>query len=127
MLRNEPTSYSVVWPRGEKQQEISPLADRLDSLEGTMIAMGQKLMDPPSVEGWHTGKEWIDGGTLTERVNFAVEFFSDASRPGVQEIADRIKGDGSMKEFEYLRERSRILLGEAGMGDLDTRPSVVTF
>ena len=27
--------------------------------------MGQKLLDPPTVEGWHTGKEWIDGGLLT--------------------------------------------------------------
>ena len=25
--------------------------------------MGQKLLDPPTVEGWHTGKEWIDGGS----------------------------------------------------------------
>ena len=39
--------------------------------------MGQTLMDPPTVEGWHTGKEWIDGGTLTERVNFAVSQVSD--------------------------------------------------
>ena len=23
---------------------------------------GQALMDPPSVEGWHTGQEWIDSG-----------------------------------------------------------------
>ena len=27
MLRNEPTSYSVVWPRGEKTQEIAPLTE----------------------------------------------------------------------------------------------------
>ena len=33
MLRKEPTTYSVVWPRGEKTQEIAPLATRLDSLE----------------------------------------------------------------------------------------------
>ena len=37
MLRNEPTSYSVVWPRGEKTQEIAPLAGRLDSLEGKTV------------------------------------------------------------------------------------------
>ena len=33
--------------------------------------MGQDLLNPPSVEGWHTGKEWIDTGILVERVNFA--------------------------------------------------------
>ena len=47
--------------------------------------MGQALMDPPSVEGWHTGKEWIDGGTLTERINFAVDQVkvTVARHPGV--------------------------------------------
>ena len=37
MLRNEPTTYSVVWPRGEKTQEIAPLATRLDSLKGKTV------------------------------------------------------------------------------------------
>ena len=35
--------------------------------------MGQSLLNPPTVEGWHTGKEWIDGGTLNERVNAFVD------------------------------------------------------
>ncbi|GIT44037.1 MAG: hypothetical protein Ct9H300mP11_19730 [Chloroflexota bacterium] len=33
--------------------------------------MGMDLMNPPTVEGWHTGREWIDSGTLVERINFA--------------------------------------------------------
>ena len=40
--------------------------------------MGQELMNPPSVEGWHTGKEWIDTGILVERVNFAAEQVGDS-------------------------------------------------
>ena len=32
-----------------------------------MVYMGQDLLNPPTVEGWHTGKEWIDSGTLVER------------------------------------------------------------
>lgn len=63
----------------------------LESFEGTLIAMGQKLMDPPTVEGWHAGKEWIDGGTLTERVNFAVETLADTSKPGFQELIATLK------------------------------------
>ena len=63
----------------------------LHTFEGTLVAMGQKLMDPPSVEGWHTGKEWIDGGTLTERVNFAVDTLNDASKPGVQRLIDALQ------------------------------------
>src|SRR5207249_12235316 len=26
--------------------------------------MGQDLLNPPSVEGWHTGPEWINSGSL---------------------------------------------------------------
>ena len=41
--------------------------------------MGQDLLNPPSVEGWHTGKEWIDTGILVERVNFAASVVTDPS------------------------------------------------
>ena len=33
--------------------------------------MGQSLLAPPSVEGWHEGQEWINTGALMERINFA--------------------------------------------------------
>ena len=63
--------------------------------QSTTVTMGQKLLDPPTVEGWHTGKEWIDGGNLTERVNFAVEEIGDGSAPGIQRIVGRlVDGDG---------------------------------
>ena len=39
--------------------------------------MGQDLMNPPTVEGWHTGKEWIDGGTL----NLSLIHISEPTRP----------------------------------------------
>ena len=62
---------------------------------GVTTQMGQQLMNPPSVEGWHTGKEWIDSGTINERVNFAVDEVSEASKPGVAAIIDAIAaGDG---------------------------------
>ena len=35
--------------------------------------MGQDLLNPPSVEGWHTGKEWINSGSLMARINFVAE------------------------------------------------------
>ncbi|MFN0146386.1 MAG: DUF1800 family protein [Dehalococcoidia bacterium] len=57
--------------------------------------MGQALFDAPSVEGWHTGKEWIDGGTLTDRVNFAVAQVRDPKKPGVQAIIRRLGANGS--------------------------------
>ncbi len=57
--------------------------------EGTMAIMGQRLLNPPTVEGWHTGHEWIDSGTLSERVGFVEQQFADRSKPGLQDIVTR--------------------------------------
>ena len=57
--------------------------------EGTMAIMGQRLMNPPTVEGWHTGPEWIDSGTLSERIGFVEQQFSDRSKPGIEDIISR--------------------------------------
>ena len=56
---------------------------------GAAAVMGQSLLNPPTVEGWHTGHEWIDSGTLSERVNFAAKQFKDPSKPGIQEMLQR--------------------------------------
>ena len=56
--------------------------------------MGQELMQPPTVEGWHEGMEWIDSGSLVERVNFAARQVGDVSNPGVRAIIDRLAGEG---------------------------------
>jgi hypothetical protein len=53
--------------------------------------MGQDLLNPPSVEGWHTGKEWIDTGCLVERINFAAQQVGALNKPGVQLIVDRLR------------------------------------
>jgi len=66
----------------------------LIDLDKASRVMGQTLMDPPTVEGWHTGKEWIDGGTLTERINFAVAQVNDLTRPGLQYIVRRMSAAG---------------------------------
>jgi uncharacterized protein (DUF1800 family) len=58
--------------------------------------MGQDLMNPPSVEGWHTGKEWIDTGILVERVNFATEQVGDTSKPGIRRIVERLRAQGTL-------------------------------
>jgi len=55
--------------------------------------MGQMLNNPPSVEGWHQGTDWLDTGTLVERVNFASQQIGDPAKPGVQAMIDRIGAD----------------------------------
>jgi uncharacterized protein (DUF1800 family) len=59
--------------------------------------MGQDLLNPPSVEGWHTGAEWINSGSLMRRVNFTAELVGDVTRPGIKNMVDRLiaKGDTS--------------------------------
>ncbi len=52
--------------------------------------MGQDLMNPPTVEGWHTGREWIDSGTLLERINFVSDQVGNVELPGVRAIVDRL-------------------------------------
>ena len=56
--------------------------------------MGQAILDPPSVEGWHTGAEWINSGSLLARVNFVADRVSNTSLPGVQSIIRYMKEEG---------------------------------
>ena len=56
--------------------------------------MGQEILNPPTVEGWHTGAEWIDTGNLVERINAAGIGVRDLASPGVRAIVDRVKAAG---------------------------------
>ena len=38
----------------------------------TATIFGQDLLNPPTVEGWHTGYEWINSGALVSRVSSAM-------------------------------------------------------
>ena len=54
------------------------------------VYMGQFLNNPPSVEGWHEGTDWLDTGAVVERVNFATQQIGDENKPGVQTMIDNI-------------------------------------
>jgi len=56
--------------------------------------MGQDLLNPPSVEGWHTGAEWINSGSLMRRVNFTAELVGDVNRPGIKTMVSRLTSQG---------------------------------
>ena len=84
------------------------------SLHGAPAAaglMGQHLMTPPTVEGWHTGREWIDCGTLAERVNFAVNELADQTLPGVRAIADRLASEERALTPDEFVDRTLDLVG----------------
>jgi uncharacterized protein (DUF1800 family) len=65
---------------------------------------GQELLNPPSVESWHTGEEWIDGGALVRRVNFAAKYLSNTSLPGVKAIVDRLRAQGTLSAEQLVDE-----------------------
>ncbi len=56
--------------------------------------MGQQLLNPPSVDGWHQGVEWVDTGNFVERLNFASGQFGDVDNPGVRAMISRIASNG---------------------------------
>ena len=96
---------------------ISRLVDKykipdLDSAELAIntLLMGQFLMNPPSVEGWHEGEEWIDSGSLIERINYASTEISNTSSYGVKRIIEIIK-ETNISEPNDLINRTLETLG----------------
>jgi uncharacterized protein (DUF1800 family) len=88
--------------------------------------MGQQLFNPPTVEGWHTGQEWINGGTLNERVNFAVNQVADSSKPGVQDIVDRLGATGGSVSPAELVDTCLDLVGPLDVSD-DARNGLLEY
>jgi hypothetical protein len=77
--------------------------------------MGQDLLNPPSVEGWHTGKEWINSGSLMSRINFVAAQLGNPDLPGVKAIIERLKQQGT-KTPEQLVDNCLDLLGPVEVG-----------
>ncbi|MCH9019797.1 MAG: DUF1800 family protein, partial [Proteobacteria bacterium] len=73
--------------------------------------MGQDLLNPPTVEGWHTGQEWIDSGTLLERINFATAEMGAINTPGIRAIIDRLGSEGPTMSAERLLDGCLEMLG----------------
>ena len=78
--------------------------------------MGQSILDPPSVEGWHTGAEWIDSGSLVRRINFVADRVGDISLPGVRDIVKRVQAHGTISP-EELVDTCTDLIGPTQVGD----------
>ena len=98
----------------------------LADLHHSLTLMGQELQNPPTVEGWQTGKGWIDSGTLNERINFAVDEVSDATKPGVQDIISRLTTEGASLSPEDFVDRCLELAGPMTVSD-ETRNSLLEY
>ena len=90
-------------------------APGIGNLGRQMGYMGQEVLNPPSVEGWHTGREWINSGSLMRRINFVADLVGDTSLPGVQSIVSRLQEAGDISTGEFVD----ICLDLMGPLDLD--------
>ncbi len=81
-------------------------------------AMGQEPLNPPTVEGWHSGREWIDSSFLIERVNFAVERLGDDGHPGVRNMIDHV---GEMRPSFTAEQLLDACLYELGCWKLEDK------
>jgi len=89
--------------------------------------MGQELLNPPTVEGWHQGLDWIDTGTLFERLNFAAQQLGDPKKPGVKAMIDNItSGEQEFVTADHLVDACLDELGAISVSK-DTRASLVEF
>ena len=85
--------------------------------------MGQDLLNPPSVEGWHTGKEWINSGSLMSRINFVADMVGNVNLPGVQDLINRLQAMGNLSP-EALVDACLDLMGPLEVGT-ETRRELV--
>ena len=99
--------------------------------------MGQQLLNPPSVEGWHQGLEWIETGSIMQRINFASRHLGDTSNLGVKKIVQNILGNeeehlsaescidrcldelGAVEASEYIRDTLIAFADETGLPEMD--------
>ena len=87
--------------------------------------MGQEILNPPTVEGWHTGREWIDTGNLVERVNASALEMGDLGQPGVQAAFSRVRAAGDALTPEQLVDACLEAVGQFEVAQA-TRDSLVS-
>ena len=88
--------------------------------------MGQEILNPPTVEGWHTGTEWVDTGTLVERVNSSALVIGDVLQPGVQAMIKRLKNRQDTYQPDELVNECLLLVGSLQVSD-GTHQRLVEF
>ena len=121
-FKSEDVRYGRVKSPAELMSGVLRLSGQLDRPRREMVEhgmrmqyMGQWLHNPPSVEGWHQGEEWVETGSLVERINFASEQLGNAALPGVASILSRVVGErvpGDLLLDKCLAELGELELSE---------------
>ena len=97
---------------------------RLEGIANEPGYMGQSIMDPPSVEGWHTGKEWINSGALVKRINFVADRVGDVGLPGVRSMIRAVANGDKAMTAEAFVDRCLHVMGPLEVGDTTRRELV---
>ena len=80
--------------------------------------MGQEILNPPTLEGWHTGMEWVATGTLVERVNSSALVIGNTLQPGVQDMIQRLKDRQKSYQPDELVDACLLLLGNLDVSEI---------
>ena len=116
---------------------------RIDINEKTnqISFMGQTLLNPPSVEGWHQGLEWIETGSIT-RVNFSAQNLGDISKVGIKNLVRNVLQQagqfmsaedcvdkcldelGYIKVSDYIRDSLIEFADDSGISDIDLEKNI---
>ena len=88
--------------------------------------MGQSLHNPPSVEGWQTGRDWINSGAVVQRINFVADRVSNTELPGVRRIIDRVAAsNGRQMTPDQLVDQCVDLIGPLDVSE-QTRAELIS-
>ena len=132
-FKSENARYAKVKSPSELVVGTARLAGSFSSPDWSIVnlaldanVMGQGVLNPPTVEGWHTGTEWVDTGTLVERVNSSALVIGDTTQPGVQSIIRRLRSQQSVYTPEELVEGCLALTGALEVSE-STRGELIAF
>ncbi len=103
--------------------DFNELGPGFYELHNEMRYMGMNVANPPTVEGWHTGIEWVDSGSLVERTNFAANLVGNTDLPGVRNIVSRLAAQGPLSPQQFV-EGCLDLIGPMEVSE-DTKEALV--
>jgi len=86
------------------------------TLANQAMFMGQHLLNPPGVEGWHEGEEWVDSGSLIERINFAASEVGRVDSAGIQRMIQLVENAGDDVRPESFVEACLDAMGSIDLG-----------
>jgi uncharacterized protein (DUF1800 family) len=87
---------------------------------GPMANMGQQLLEPPDVSGWHLGEGWFSTGAMLARMNFAAQLATNQKF----QLRDSFRGANARADALLSEALQRLLPAEY---DADGRSALLEY